>query len=173
MMLGLALTAYTSNGAVLGYTSDGSAAVANTEVAVDSQTGSTAATDTNTDAVEYEDATDDNDAVENENENEDCDTKTQSDVPFIDDGSELVSEATISLDAAIATAQTAASGPLDNEVDLERQGDRLVYEIEVGDTEVMVDAQDGSIIATDMNDDADDHEVDDANETDIDDANTD
>ena len=78
--------------------------------------------------------------------------------PFVDDGSDLLGEATVSLDSAIATARSAASGPIDNEVDMERQGDRLVYEVEVGDAKVTVDAQDGSVIATDMNDDADENE---------------
>lgn len=50
LMLGLALTAFTSSGAVLGNKSDGPVAVADTEVAVDAQDGSIIATDVNDDA---------------------------------------------------------------------------------------------------------------------------
>ncbi len=85
--------------------------------------------------------------------------------PFVDDGSELLAEATIPPNTAIASAQTVASGPIDNEVDLERDGGRLVYEIEVGETQVKVDAQDGSIVGTEVNDDRDDVSAEECDDT--------
>lgn len=95
----------------------------------------------------------------------------ESQAPFVDDGRGLLDQATISLDDAIATAQSVASGPLDHEVDLDREGDRLVYEIEIGNTEVKVDANDGSIVNTDANDDVDDDDTnDDVDDDDINDG---
>jgi uncharacterized membrane protein YkoI len=62
----------------------------------------------------------------------------------LDDGKELRPQASITLQRAIAAAQTAASGSL-GQVDLEHYEGRLVYTVDVGDHEVKVDAANGRI----------------------------
>ena len=62
----------------------------------------------------------------------------------LDDGKNLLPETTITLSQAVADAQRAASGEL-GQVDLERLGDRVVYVVDVGTSEVRVDAADGTI----------------------------
>jgi uncharacterized membrane protein YkoI len=64
----------------------------------------------------------------------------------LDDGKELLPQTTISLAQAVATAQHAAAGSL-GQVDLEHDGSRLVYMVDVGHQEVRVDAADGSVVA--------------------------
>jgi uncharacterized membrane protein YkoI len=62
----------------------------------------------------------------------------------LDDGKQLLPETKITLAQANAAAQHAASGSL-GQVDLERYEGKLVYSVDVGDSEVKVDAADGSI----------------------------
>jgi uncharacterized membrane protein YkoI len=62
----------------------------------------------------------------------------------LDDGKELLPQTTISLAAAVAAAQRAATGQL-GQVDLERYHGRIVFEVDVGDREVRIDAGDGSV----------------------------
>jgi len=69
----------------------------------------------------------------------------------LDDGKDLLPQAQITLDQAIGSAQSAASGPV-GEVDLEHAGGRLVFNVDVGDKDVKVDANDGSIVAVDKDD---------------------
>ena len=69
----------------------------------------------------------------------------------LDDGKELLPQAGITLAEAIAAAQTAASGPLD-EVDLEYWQGRLVFNVDVGDKDVKVDAATGEVLAADEDD---------------------
>jgi uncharacterized membrane protein YkoI len=69
----------------------------------------------------------------------------------LDDGRDLLSQAGISEQDAIAAAQGAASGSL-NEVDLERYSGRLVYNVDVGDRDVKVDAATGEVLATPQDD---------------------
>src|SRR3989304_6284361 len=69
----------------------------------------------------------------------------------LDDGKELLPPARITLPQAIAAAQTAASGPLD-EVDLEYWQGRLVFNVDVGDKDVKVDAATGEVLAADEDD---------------------
>jgi uncharacterized membrane protein YkoI len=64
----------------------------------------------------------------------------------LDDGRSLLPQATIPLSQAVSTARSAASGSL-GQVDLERDGSRIVYTVDVGDQEVRVDAADGSVVA--------------------------
>ena len=52
---------------------------------------------------------------------------------------------------AIAAAQTAASGAL-NEVDLEHYDGRLVFNVDVGAKDVKVDAASGRVVAVDEDD---------------------
>ena len=63
----------------------------------------------------------------------------------IDDGAELLPQATISLEDAIAAAQAAADGAL-GEVDIEKYEGRLVFNVDVGDKDVKVDAENGAVL---------------------------
>ena len=63
----------------------------------------------------------------------------------IDDGAELLDQASISLEEAIAAAQAAFSGLL-GEVDLEFYEGQLVFNIDVGDKDVKVNAGDGTVL---------------------------
>lgn len=65
----------------------------------------------------------------------------------LDDGKDLLPQTAISLERAVATARAAAHGSL-GQVDLERSGSRIVYSVDVGDSEVRVDAGDGSMVST-------------------------
>jgi uncharacterized membrane protein YkoI len=65
----------------------------------------------------------------------------------LDDGAQYLSQAKITEAQAIAAAQNAASGAL-NEVDLERSGGRLVFNVDVGDADVKVDASTGEVVST-------------------------
>lgn len=61
----------------------------------------------------------------------------------------------ISPDEAVEIAQTAASGTVDS-LDIEQRRGRVVYDIEVGETDVIVDATDGSIVRVETDHDDDD-----------------
>lgn len=91
----------------------------------------------------------------------------------LEEGSELVGEASISPGEAIAIAESEASGTAED-AELERRGDQLVYEVEVGETDVYVDANDGSVLSVDVEDDGDDDrdDMDDDGELDDDDDAT-
>ena len=69
----------------------------------------------------------------------------------LDDGKSLLPQATITEQQAIEAAQGAASGAL-NEVDLEHYQGRLVWNVDVGDHDVKVDAANGSVLASDTDD---------------------
>ena len=69
----------------------------------------------------------------------------------LDDGKDLLPQAKITEQDAIAAAQTAASGEL-NEVDLEQVGDRLVFNVDVGAKDVKVDATTGDVVRVDADD---------------------
>jgi uncharacterized membrane protein YkoI len=69
----------------------------------------------------------------------------------LDDGKDLLAQATITEAQAIAAAQTAASGAL-NEVDLEHAGGRLVFNVDVGNHDVKVDAANGRVVSVDQDD---------------------
>jgi uncharacterized membrane protein YkoI len=64
----------------------------------------------------------------------------------LDDGKALLPQAKITEQQAIAAAQSAASGPL-NEVDLEHYQGRLVWNVDVGRADVKVDAANGDVLA--------------------------
>ena len=63
----------------------------------------------------------------------------------LDDGEEFLSRATITLDQAIAAAQGAASGSI-GEVDLEEYHGRLAFNVDVGDSDVKIDAATGEVL---------------------------
>ena len=69
----------------------------------------------------------------------------------LDDGKDLLAQAKITELEAIAAARTAASGPL-NEVDLEHADGRLVFNVDVGDADVNVDAATGKVVRVDHDD---------------------
>jgi uncharacterized membrane protein YkoI len=69
----------------------------------------------------------------------------------LDDGKDLLGQATITEQQAIEAAQGAASGAL-NEVDLEHYNGRLVFNVDVGSSDVKVDAANGSVLATPKDD---------------------
>jgi uncharacterized membrane protein YkoI len=69
----------------------------------------------------------------------------------LDDGKSLLSQSKISEQQAIAAAQTAASGAL-NEVDLEHYQGRLVWNVDVGAKDVKVDATTGDVVASGADD---------------------
>lgn len=69
----------------------------------------------------------------------------------IDDGADLLPQASITLDQAIAAAQGAASGEI-GEVDLEYYQGKLVFNVDVGDEDVKVDAANGSILGVESDD---------------------
>jgi uncharacterized membrane protein YkoI len=69
----------------------------------------------------------------------------------LDDGSGLLPKAAISEQQAIIAAQAQATGAL-NEVDLEYVNGRLVFNVDVGASDVKVDAASGAVVAVDHDD---------------------
>ena len=69
----------------------------------------------------------------------------------LDDGKDLLPQAGITEQQAIAAARTAASGAVD-EVDLEHAGKRLVFNVDVGSADVKVDAATGEVVRVDHDD---------------------
>jgi uncharacterized membrane protein YkoI len=69
----------------------------------------------------------------------------------LDDGQALLPLAGISLEAAVEAARGAASGAV-GEVDLEYVDDRLVFNVDIGDQDVKVDASSGDVLSVDMDD---------------------
>lgn len=63
----------------------------------------------------------------------------------IDDGAELLSQASITLEQAIAAAQGAAQGAV-GEVDLEEYKGKLAFNVDIGDSDVKVDAATGEVL---------------------------
>jgi uncharacterized membrane protein YkoI len=105
------------------------------------------------DAVEPKDATDTDEVEEvcgpqdeaDEADEDDAEDEEKVAPGTIDDGAELLSHAQMTLDQAIAAAQGAASGAL-GEVDLEYYEGTLVFNIDIGDDDVKVDAQTGDVL---------------------------
>lgn len=77
---------------------------------------------------------------------EDAEDQEQVAPGTIDDGAELLPQAAITLDAAIAAAQARASGDV-GEVDLEDYEGTLVFNVDVGSDDVKVDARTGVVLA--------------------------
>jgi uncharacterized membrane protein YkoI len=73
------------------------------------------------------------------------------DASRLDDGKGLLAQSKISEQQAIAAARSAASGSL-NEVDLEHRDGKLVWNVDVGDKDVKVDAADGKVVSVDQDD---------------------
>jgi uncharacterized membrane protein YkoI len=64
----------------------------------------------------------------------------------LDEGKDLLSQTSVSLSSAVATAQRAADGAL-GQVDLEHFQGGVVYMVDVGNQEVRVDATSGKVVA--------------------------
>jgi uncharacterized membrane protein YkoI len=69
----------------------------------------------------------------------------------LDDGKDLLPQAKVTEQQAIAAAQGAATGAL-NEVDLEHRAGTLVFNVDVGSSDVKVDATTGKVVAVDHDD---------------------
>ena len=69
----------------------------------------------------------------------------------LDDGKDLLPQARVTEQQAIRAAQSAASGGLD-EVDLEHDHGRLVFNVDVGGKDVKVDAADGRVLGVGSDD---------------------
>ena len=65
----------------------------------------------------------------------------------IDDGKELLPQATISLSDAVAAAQASQTGSL-GEVDLEFHNGTLVFNVDIGDHDVKIDAGTGTVLGS-------------------------
>jgi uncharacterized membrane protein YkoI len=106
--------------------------------------------DGNSGQVLETEASDDN-SDDGADDRDDDDNEIESDAGTIDDGAGLLPQATITLEQAITAAQDAAEGSL-GEVDLEYAGDRLVFNVDIGENDIKVDAADGSIVSVDNDD---------------------
>ena len=69
----------------------------------------------------------------------------------LDDGDALLPDAAISVDAAVSAAQGAAEGRV-GEVELERYRGELVFVVEIGRHDVVVDALTGEVLSTEIDD---------------------
>ena len=78
----------------------------------------------------------------------------------IDDGAELLDQASISLEEAIAAAQGAAEGEV-GEIDLEKYQRRLVFNVDIGSFDVKVDAENGAVLGQEADDEHDKDDNDD------------
>jgi len=65
----------------------------------------------------------------------------------LDDGTDLLPQAKISIEQAIAAPQSSASGDI-GEIDLEHYQGRLVFNVDVGDLDVKVDATTGQVLGS-------------------------
>jgi uncharacterized membrane protein YkoI len=79
------------------------------------------------------------------------DGETSAGAGQLDDGKDLLPQAGISIDAAIAAARGAASGAV-GEIDLEHYNGKLVFNVDIGDHDVKVDASTGAVLAADQDD---------------------
>jgi uncharacterized membrane protein YkoI len=69
----------------------------------------------------------------------------------LDDGKELLPQATITLEQAVAAAQASTPGDV-GEVDLEYYQGKLVFNVDVGNHDVKVDAATGDVIGSESDD---------------------
>ncbi len=69
----------------------------------------------------------------------------------LDDGKQLLGQAKVTEQQAIAAAQDAAKGDL-NEVDLEKYAGKLVWTVDVGSSDVKVDAASGTVVDVSQDD---------------------
>ena len=101
------------------------------------------------DTDNIEEQSGDQNEADDANEAEDGDIQAPSGT--LDDGKDLLPQAGITLEQAVAAAQGAASGPV-GEIDLEHWQGKLVFNVDVGDKDVKVDAQTGAVLSADSTD---------------------
>jgi uncharacterized membrane protein YkoI len=101
------------------------------------------------DTDNIEEQSGDQNQADDANEAEDGDIQAPSGT--LDDGKDLLPQAGIPLEQAVAAAQGAASGPV-GEIDLEQAHGRLVFNVDIGDKDVKVDASSGAVLASDSDD---------------------
>lgn len=65
----------------------------------------------------------------------------------LDDGKDLLPQAGITIEQAITAAKTAATGDI-GEIDLEDYNGKLVFNVDVGDQDVKVDASNGTVLGS-------------------------
>lgn len=88
----------------------------------------------------------------------------------IDDGAELLSQASITLEEAISAAQAKFGGQL-GEVDLETYRGKLVFNVDIGKYDVKVDAASGAVLGQEAGD-GEDSDDDDSSDGDSSDGNS-
>jgi uncharacterized membrane protein YkoI len=65
----------------------------------------------------------------------------------LDDGKDLLPQAGITIEQAITAAKTAATGDI-GEIDLEDYNGKLVFNVDLGDQDVKVDASNGTVLGS-------------------------
>lgn len=126
------------------------------EVEIDGNSGAVLATEPTDGDNEGDDDRNNNDSDDDDGDVEDNDDgngEQEDAVPAgtLDDGADLLPQASITLESAIAAAQAAADGTV-GEVDLEYVGDVLVFNVDIGENDVKVNATDGSVVSVDSDD---------------------
>jgi uncharacterized membrane protein YkoI len=111
-------------------------------------------TDTNDDHADGEandddanEADGDNNEIDDDDGEVDDDNGDPADAGKLDDGENLLPQASITIEQAIAAAQTAADGDV-GEVDLEYHDGKLVFNVDVGSHDVKVDAATGTVLGS-------------------------
>ncbi len=102
------------------------------------------------DASEGEDGADDSGEADTDNVQDECDAddgEEQANAGQVDDGKDLLPQASITVEQAIAAAQDAFDGDI-GEIDLEYYDGKLVFNVDVGDQDVKVDASDGAVLGS-------------------------
>ncbi len=103
------------------------------------------------DAADANEAEDSSDAADIDEAEDGNDGEAQVQSGTLDDGKDLLPQAGITIDAAIAAAQSVGSGAI-GEVDLEHWNGKLVFNVDVGDKDVKVDARNGAMLSADSDD---------------------
>jgi len=102
------------------------------------------------DAGEAEEGADDSSETDTEDVQDECgedDGEEQANAGQLDDGKDLLPQASITVDQAITAAQGAAGGDI-GEIDLEYYNGKLVFNVDVGDQDVKVDASNGNVMGS-------------------------
>ena len=84
-----------------------------------------------------------------QNADADCENEAEGAAGTLIEGADLLPQATITLEKAITTAQGAATGDLGT-LELEIDGETLVFIVEIGDQEVTIDAKTGEVLYVDQ-----------------------
>jgi uncharacterized membrane protein YkoI len=91
-----------------------------------------------------------------QNEADDADEADNGDIQApngtLDDGKDLLPQAGITLEQAVAAAQGPASAGPVGEIDLERWQGKLVFNVDIGDKDIKVDASDGAVLGVESGD---------------------